>query len=164
MLGDEGVGKTSLVTRFKENNFNPNYLATIGTAITKKEVELDIFSVSLAIWDIGGQEFFQKFHPEYYKGSEGALVVCDVTNFRSFENLPKWVKGFREVVGNKFVIFVVNKIDLQQIEVQEEHIHNMVKRFPHSRYKFTSAKDGTNTNDTFIELAKIIMKSKYSEL
>lgn len=159
MLGDGGVGKTSLVKRFKTGQFNPAYLITLGASITKKEIDFDHCLVTLAIWDIGGQEMFQKVHSKYFIGSEGALAVCDVTDFTSFQNLSNWIKSFRKVVGDKPVIFLANKIDLKDQKVTEHDISALSAKFSNSQFILTSARNGTNTNEAFSNIARLILDS-----
>ena len=113
LIGDARVGKTSLVRRFVTNMFDPSYQITLGTTIMKKDVEYLNHVVTLAIWDIGGQDVFRQIRSKYFFGSSGALAVCDVSNPKSIENLPTWVDSFKNEVGDKPIIFLANKCDLK---------------------------------------------------
>ncbi|MHA1222635.1 MAG: Rab family GTPase [Candidatus Heimdallarchaeaceae archaeon] len=160
LIGDARVGKTSLVKRFVTNSFDPSYQITLGTTIMKKDVDYLDQVVTLAIWDIGGQDVFKQIRSKYFFGSSGALAVCDITNYDSFKNLPSWVDSFREQVGDKPVVFLANKCDLKDAKVSEEDLKELVTKYKHSEFLFTSAKDGTNTEKAFINLVRLIVSEE----
>jgi small GTP-binding protein len=160
LIGDARVGKTSLVRRFVSNMFDPSYKITLGTTIMKKEVEYLTYNVTLAIWDIGGQEVFRQIRSKYFFGAKGALAVCDTTNPDSFKNLPSWVESFKEEVGDKPIIFLANKCDLKDQKVTEDDLKNLVKDYKKSEFLFTSAKDGTNAEKAFINLTRLMIEEE----
>ena len=157
LIGDARVGKTSLVRRFVTNLFDPSYQITLGTTIMKKEVDYLDNIVTLAIWDIGGQDVFRQIRSKYFFGSSGALAVCDVSNPKSYENLPTWVDSFKNEVGDKPIIFLANKCDLKETEVTEEDMKAIVDKYETAEFLFTSAKDGTNTEKAFINIVRLIV-------
>jgi len=157
LIGDARVGKTSLVRRFVTNLFDPSYQITLGTTIMKKDVDYLNHIVTLAIWDIGGQDVFRQIRSKYFFGSSGALAVCDVSNPDSFENLPTWVDSFKTEVGDKPIIFLANKCDLKDAEINEENMKALVSKYKNTEFLFTSAKDGTNTEKAFINLVRLMV-------
>jgi len=159
LIGDAGVGKTSLVRRFVTNMFDPSYQITLGTTIMKKEVEYLNYLVTLAIWDVGGQEVFKQIRSKYYFGSKGALAVCDATNMNTYENLKSWVESFIEVVGVKPIIFLANKCDLEP-QITEDDMKEIVEDYTNAEFLFTSAKNGTNTEMAFTNLVRLIIQEE----
>jgi small GTP-binding protein len=113
LLGDGAVGKTSLIRRYVHDIFNDEYIMTIGTKVSKKNMDLDGKELTLMIWDILGQKEHTNLHSAYYKGAAGAIVVCDFTNKNSMEHLTKWIDDFRAVAGNVPVVIAVNKQDIE---------------------------------------------------
>ncbi|MHA2358354.1 MAG: Rab family GTPase [Candidatus Heimdallarchaeaceae archaeon] len=160
LIGDARVGKTSLVRRFVTNFFDPSYQITLGTTIMKKEVEYLNNIVTLAIWDIGGQDVFRQIRSKYFFGSSGALAVCDASNIESFESLPTWVDSFKQEVGDKPIVFLANKCDLKDLAVTEEDMNNLIKKYKNTEFLFTSAKDGTNAEKAFINLVRLIISEE----
>ena len=110
LLGDGAVGKTSLVKRFVEQRFDDRYITTIGTNVKKKELpELD---VKLIIWDMYGQKLKTTLQKSNYKGSDGALIVYDITRKNTFKNLDKWIENLFDVTGEIPIFVLGNKYDL----------------------------------------------------
>ena len=158
LLGEANVGKTSLVYRFIENKFRENYKSTLGVNLLKKDMNVEGYGeVSAQIWDLGGQESFKSLRKLYLEGANGALLVYDMTNQKSFEKLNEWVQSFREARDDAPVILIGNKSDLiKQIKINESestdyaNINNM-------GMIITSAKTGQNVEQAFIKLTKIIL-------
>jgi len=160
LIGDARVGKTSLVRRFVSNMFDPSYKITLGTTIMKKEVDYLTYNVTLAIWDIGGQEVFRQIRSKYFFGSKGALAICDTSNIDSFNNIPSWVESFKKEVGDKPIIFLANKCDLKDQQVTEENMKQLVKDYSKTEFLYTSAKDGTNTEKAFLNLTRLMIEDE----
>jgi len=113
-LGDQSVGKTSIITRFMYDNFDKTYQATIGIDFLSKTIYLEDRTVRLQLWDTAGQERFRSLIPSYIRDSSVAVVVYDVTNRASFLNSAKWIEDVRGERGSDVVIMLVgNKTDLQ---------------------------------------------------
>jgi Ras-related protein Rab-21 len=158
LLGEGSVGKTSLVYRFVENKFQEDYKATLGVSILQKHLEIDDNSVSINIWDLGGQEIFKKLLKLYLEGSKGALVVFDLTNRASFEKLRDWIQDFRARRGEKPFCLIGNKADLKdQIVVTEEEASLLAKEHGVNLI-ITSAKTGENVEKAFVNLGKKILE------
>jgi Ras-related protein Rab-6A len=123
-LGDQSVGKTSIITRFMYDNFDRHYQATIGIDFLSKTMYLEDRTVRLQLWDTAGQERFRSLIPSYIRDSSVAVVVYDVTNRLSFGNSTKWIEDVRAERGNDVVICLVgNKTDLgnekRQVSTEE---------------------------------------------
>lgn len=122
-LGDQGVGKTSIITRFMYDSFDKNYQATIGIDFLSKTMYLEDRTVRLQLWDTAGQERFRSLIPSYIRDSSVAVVVYDITNRASFLNTSKWIEDVRNERGNDVIIVLVgNKTDLserRQVSVEE---------------------------------------------
>ena len=154
------MGKTSLVRRFVTNMFDPSYQITLGTTIMKKNVVYLNHVVTLAIWDVGGQDVFKQIRSKYYFGSKGALAVCDASNSTTYENLKSWVESFIQVVGDKPIVFLANKCDLPNLQVSEDDMKKIVSQFSNAEFLFTSAKDGTNAEKAFTNIVRLIIQEE----
>ncbi|XP_078440209.1 ras-related protein RABH1b-like isoform X1 [Wolffia australiana] len=122
-LGDQSVGKTSIITRFMYDKFDTTYQATIGIDFLSKTMYLEDRTVRLQLWDTAGQERFRSLIPSYIRDSSVAVIVYDVTSRQSFLNTAKWVEEVRTERGSDVIIVLVgNKTDLvekRQVSVDE---------------------------------------------
>ncbi len=160
IVGDGGVGKTAIAVRFAEGVFRDDYKMTIGVDFSIKTIEVpvngDIRRVKLQIWDTGGQERFSYTRPLYYRGAVGGLVVFDITNRKSFDDLNRW---FTEVANSCVaipLILIGNKSDLPDRAVSEQEARQNAK----SRgivYMESSAKSGLSINAIFDKLGKMLV-------
>lgn len=154
-LGDQSVGKTSIITRFMYDNFDRHYQATIGIDFLSKTMYLEDRTVRLQLWDTAGQERFRSLIPSYIRDSSVAVVVYDVTNRASFLNTSKWVEDVRAERGNDVVICLVgNKTDLGNDKRQvstEEGEEKVLK--DDLLFMECSAKAGYNVKSLFRKLA-----------
>ena len=91
VIGDSGVGKTNLITRYCENNFKNSYVATIGVDFKMKWMNIDGKKIKIQIWDTAGQERFKNITQTYYKGAAGIILVYSVTDSASFDNIERWM-------------------------------------------------------------------------
>jgi small GTP-binding protein len=157
IIGDHEVGKTSIVRRFVEKRFQVDYRTTIGLNIISHKFEAFGNEVSVALWDIGAQEYFRRYRKTYYNGVQAAFIVFDLTNKRSFENVKNWFNELIEfienkdlpiiIVGNKYDLFNDRVVDNQEgidlsRELTEKNRTNIV-------YIETSALTGENIEDAF---------------
>ncbi|XP_043358773.1 ras-related protein Rab-8A isoform X2 [Lepidochelys kempii] len=110
LIGDSGVGKTCALFRFSEDAFNATFISTIGIDFKIRTIELDGKRIKLQIWDTAGQERFRTITTAYYRGAMGIMLVYDITNEKSFENIRNWVRNIEEhaspdvekmILGNK---------------------------------------------------------------
>mmetsp|Transcript_36553 Transcript_36553/g.53640 ORF Transcript_36553/g.53640 Transcript_36553/m.53640 type:complete len:251 (+) Transcript_36553:171-923(+) len=154
-LGDQSVGKTSIITRFMYDNFDRHYQATIGIDFLSKTMYLEDRTVRLQLWDTAGQERFRSLIPSYIRDSSVAVVVYDVTNRASFLNTTKWVDDVRAERGNDVVICLVgNKTDLgnEKRQISTEEGEERSKR-DGLMFMECSAKAGYNVKSLFRKLA-----------
>lgn len=159
LLGDGAVGKTSLVHRFVEGVFNERYKATIGVDIFSKVVNTPNGEVELQLWDLSGQQHFSAVRSKFYNKADGALLVFDLTNKKTFENLGSWLTETKNGVGNEIPMFVLgNKMDLTDlIAVQEPEIADFAGQHQWNWSK-SSAKSGENVENAFTSIATVVMK------
>jgi len=115
LIGDSGVGKTNLLSRYLKNEFSFDSKTTVGVEFGAKRMEIDGVKIKAQIWDTAGQERFRSITNAYYKGAKGALLVFDVTRRETFDSINKWVPELKQS-GDKDVtiILVGNKSDLVQ--------------------------------------------------
>jgi small GTP-binding protein len=165
MLGDEAVGKTSLILRHTEHRFDQNYKMTIGTDISAKLVDVveagTKTNVYLIIWDIGGQEKYRILRESYLRGASGALLVFDLTNKSSFHHVYEWADEAEKFCEKKIPMLLIgNKLDLdKQREVQTEEGEKMAKELGIA-YLETSAKSATNVDPAFNQMTELILQKK----
>lgn len=153
-LGEQSVGKTSLITRFMYDTFDNTYQATIGIDFLSKTMYLEDRTIRLQLWDTAGQERFRSLIPSYIRDSTVAVVVYDVTNANSFHQTSKWIDDVRTERGVDVIIMLVgNKTDLaekRQVSTEEGE-----KRSKEMNVMFieTSAKTGYNVKNLFRKVA-----------
>ena len=163
VVGDGAVGKSAITFRFTEDKFQENYKMTIGVDFSIKRMEVTGKKIKLQVWDTGGQERFSKIRPLYYRGALGCLVVFDVTNWNSFENLDMWFNEVKENCMKIPIILVGNKIDLTNrqvsIETGKAYAKEKSKEFGLKiAYLETSAKTGETIKKVFSDLIKAMVK------
>jgi small GTP-binding protein len=160
LIGDGGVGKTSLIGRYVHNKFDDKYLKTIGTKVSSKEIVLDYpeshvqVKLGAMIWDIMGQKAFRSLLQDaYFHGANGIIAVCDLTEEKSLINLSEWIDSVEKIVGNVPTVILANKTDLKnEIEVDPSKLKKMAERL-NAQLLFTSAKTGENVDLAFLAIA-----------
>ncbi len=163
LLGNPAVGKTSLIRSFVYETFEDEYISTIGSKVSKKEVEFyeedasKYFQVAMIIWDIAGQQTFKHVKQAYYRGAKGSLVVCDVTRVTTLQSLDDWIKSLYEVVGQVPIVILLNKTDLiDQIKFSLADVQDLANKYK-AKTMLCSAKTGKNIERAFTELAKMMI-------
>ncbi|RDL30487.1 putative Ras-related protein Rab-6A [Venustampulla echinocandica] len=156
-LGEQSVGKTSLITRFMYDSFDNMYQATIGIDFLSKTMYLEDRTVRLQLWDTAGQERFRSLIPSYIRDSSVAVVVYDISNAKSFQNTRKWVDDVRGERGNDVIIVLVgNKTDLNdKREVTTQQGEEEAKK-NNLMFIETSAKVGHNVKNLFRRIAQAL--------
>lgn len=153
-LGEQSVGKTSLITRFMYDNFDNTYQATIGIDFLVKTISLRGRSVRLQLWDTAGQERFRSLIPCYIRESEIALVVYDVTSAESFEQTSKWITDVKAERGEEVLIMLVgNKTDLEEKRQVSTKAGEDKSKELNLLFMETSAKSGHNVKELFLKVA-----------
>ncbi|KAI1403560.1 ras family-domain-containing protein [Hypoxylon fuscum] len=156
-LGEQSVGKTSLITRFMYDSFDNMYQATIGIDFLSKTMYLEDRTVRLQLWDTAGQERFRSLIPSYIRDSSVAVVVYDISNAKSFQNTKKWIDDVRAERGNDVIIVLVgNKTDLNdKREVTTAQGEEEAKK-NNLMFVETSAKLGHNVKNLFRRIAQAL--------
>jgi Ras-related protein Rab-22 len=158
LLGDTGVGKSSLVLRFVTNSFKSYSESTIGASFMSKLITVDGKPIKFQIWDTAGQEKYHSLAPMYYRGAAAAIVVYDITRKSSFQTLQNWVKELKQLGPEDIVIAIAaNKSDLgDQREVESvaasEYAMTLDRRG--ALFVETSAKEDTNVSQLFADLSR----------
>ncbi|CAH3042976.1 unnamed protein product [Porites lobata] len=159
LLGDAGVGKTSLMWRFSEDVFNKTYISTIGIDFKLRTIEVEGKRVRLQIWDTAGQERFHAISVSYYRSAIGIMLVYDITSRRSFENIAKWLRNIDEHAKEDVIkLLVGNKCDLRGPRaVKREEGEQLATEYDMSFFE-TSAKENESIEDAFVCMAQEIME------
>ncbi|CDH50617.1 ras-related protein rab-6a [Lichtheimia corymbifera JMRC:FSU:9682] len=154
-LGEQSVGKTSLITRFMYDSFDNTYQATIGIDFLSKTMYLEDKTVRLQLWDTAGQERFRSLIPSYIRDSSVAVIVYDISNRESFVNTTRWIDDVRAERGDQVIVVLVgNKTDLnEKREVTTEEGERRAKEL-NVMFIETSAKAGHNVKPLFRKIAQ----------
>ena len=153
LLGGFGVGKTSLVSRFVHSIFSDKYLTTLGVKIEKKTVTVDAETVDLIIWDLHGEDDFQKVNLSYLRGASGYLLVVDGTRMGTLDTALSLHGSAQKTLGKVPCMMAINKADLEdRWEIRAAALSGV--GFP---VVTTSAKNGTEVEETFASLARAMM-------
>lgn len=163
LIGDSGVGKTSLMNRYTENTYENSNLATIGVDFKFKTLKLDSNTVKLQIWDTAGQERYKAVASNFYRGAHGIFIVFDLLNKGSFEHLKNWIDELKKKVNIKAsnIVILGNKVDEKdKICVSKDDIDNFIKEngLSSDNYHEVSAKNDICVEDSFIGLTKILIE------
>ena len=159
VIGHTSVGKTSVISSFSDSSFKVDVLHTVGVDYQSKVVKWRDESIKLQIWDTAGQERFRTLTQGFYRGAAGILVVFDITEMRSFDQIPFWVESIHENCPNPPVVFLIgNKIDLNHNRaVTTDRAERIAKQYGFM-YMECSAKMKINIDEIFIKLVESIME------
>jgi small GTP-binding protein len=161
LIGDFGVGKTSLVRRFVDRQFSDRYLSTVGVKISRKSMEVSDserqknITLQLLIWDIEGSTKFKGVSTSYFQGAKGAIIVGDVTRPESLENISAHIQAFLKVNPQGKTVIALNKSDLIDAEYLEKYcqLYSFSDNKSFVSTYVSSAKNGTNVDKIFQSLA-----------
>ena len=158
-LGDQSVGKSSIVLRYSDNKFSDTFLSTIGVDSKRKIIKIKGEKVKVSIWDTAGQEKFQNIVKQYYNGANGILLIFDITSRKSFNKIDFWYNDLIDrIKKDEIIIYLVgNKVDLEenrQITIEEAEKYANDKSIP---YFEVSAKSGDGIKKLFDDITNDIM-------
>ena len=161
LLGDSTVGKTCFLLRYTDDTFLDLHMATIGLDYRLKTMILDDHKiVKVQLWDTAGQDKFRAITRNYYKGARGIILIYDVTNTKSYENIKKWINEIKEEISeNVTIILIGNKIDNEaERKISKEQGEKLANDF-HVQFFETSAKTGEGINESVFYLVQKIVET-----
>jgi len=167
LLGDSGVGKTCIMQQFVTDKFSKQHRATVGADFVSKNIKIEDTIVCLKIWDTSGQERFQSLGVGFYRGADACMLVFDITDRKSFDNLESWMEDFvheakPETPDDFPFVIIGNKSDLAESRriVQEASVQEWCQKKNNLPYYETSAKDAINIDTVFRFIARRAYEQK----
>ena len=158
IIGSSGVGKTAILKRLVEGNFSEESQSTIGVEFDSTMITIDDRRVKLQIWDTAGQERFRSIAKAYYRNAVGVILVFDITERKSFDDLTTWLNDVHSLCDqNAVVILIGNKADLSNRRSVTLNEAESFAAQQHMKYLETSAKNGTNIREAFAQVATEIL-------
>jgi len=163
VVGDGGVGKTSLIQKFTQGKFKTDYIKTIGAQLTHYETEIDGYRIELMFWDIAGQDDFHFLRPSFYRASKAVIIVYSLEENnlgeRSFDHITSWYEDVKQYCGEIPVVVFANKVDLINDQTLDKaRIQNLVEERNFLGYYITSAKTGQGLDHAFDVLSEEILR------
>ncbi|KAK4757315.1 hypothetical protein SAY87_018616 [Trapa incisa] len=153
LIGDSGVGKSNLLSRFTRNEFNLESKSTIGVEFATKSLNVDGKVIKAQIWDTAGQERYRAITSAYYRGAVGALLVYDVTRRSTFENVGRWLKELKDHTDPNMVVMLIgNKSDLRHLVAVPQDDGKSFAEAESLYFMETSALEATNVEAAFAEV------------
>jgi len=158
LIGDSGVGKTSLIMRFTKNIFNEDFLNSIGVDFKSKDLNVEGKKIKLQIWDTAGQERFRTITSSYYRTAHAIAIVFDITRRQSYEHVKRWVEDINKYAKENTIKFLIgNKTDLaNEKQVSYEEARALASQM-NMTYFHLSAKRNENINEFFEAAARIFL-------
>ena len=167
IIGDAAVGKSNLLVRYTSGQFKEEYQLTIGVEFGSNNVIISDNTYRIQIWDTAGQENFRSITRSYYKNTACAIIVYEISNKKSFENISSWIEECKNTAPKSILMVLVgNKCDLDNREVTEEEGREFAEKNGMLFFE-TSAKTGKNVEELFKESVKVIdqkIKENYYDL
>lgn len=163
IIGDSGVGKSSLLIRFSDDTFSGSYITTIGVDFKIRTVVIDGQRVKLQIWDTAGQERFRTITSTYYRGTHGVIIVYDVTNGESFANVRRWLDEIKTNCDVVNKVLVGNKDDDPDRKVVITEDAQSFARNMHIELFETSAKINKNVEEMFLSITRQVLNHKLQQ-
>jgi Ras-related protein Rab-1A len=161
IIGESGVGKSSLLNMYCDRTYNDNYVSTIGVDFRLKLLKINNNKIKLQIWDTAGQERFKSITLSYYRGAHAIILVFDLTKIHTFNKLTKWIEEIKTYLQNhKYKIFLVgNKSDdVKAIHINKTDIDNFV--LAHEiEYFEVSVKKNINVDEVFLKITDNVIKN-----
>ncbi len=162
LVGDSGVGKTNILSKYLKNDFDPDAKATVGVEVSTKNIEIDNKRIKVQIWDTAGQERYKSITSTYYKGAKGAFIVYDITRKSTFDTIDKWIGDLKNNGDENMIVYLVgNKSDLNDMrEVRKDEAMTKSEKF-NIAFSETSALYGDNIHKIFQDLMEKVYINFY---
>ena len=159
LIGDSGVGKSNILSRYINDTFSDSSKSTVGVELGCKIVEINGTKVKIQIWDTAGQERYKSITKSYYKGAKGALIIYDISRKESFENVNKWIGDLKEFgEDNTCILLVGNKCDLENLrQISNDEVEKKAEQY-NIGFCEASAKTGKDVDLAFQRLIEEISK------
>lgn len=159
LIGDCGVGKSSIMMRFSDDHYQPNYVATIGIDFKVKTVEMGGKKVKVRIWDTAGQERFRTITDAYYRSADGIVIVYDITSRASFDNVKRWIRDIQNKAHPDInIILVGNKYDAEDLrQVMKEEGASLGQAYG-IEFIEASAKTGHCIKEVFAHITRDVIR------
>lgn len=168
IVGNSGVGKTSILTRYTDDVFTESFISTIGVDFRFKTIPIEnkytnkIETIKLQIWDTAGQERFKNITSAYYRNADGLVIVYDITDKKSFSNITNWISEAKSYMENTIPIIIIgNKSDREDRQVSYEELEEFSKKY-NFLYLETSAREENNIELIFMKMAVSCLYEKYN--
>ncbi|KAI8906270.1 ras family-domain-containing protein [Gorgonomyces haynaldii] len=159
LIGDSGVGKSNLLSRFTRNEFSMDSKSTIGVEFATRSIQVDGKTIKAQIWDTAGQERYRAITSAYYRGAVGALLCYDISTHKTFESVERWLKELRDHADSSIVIMLVgNKSDLKHLRAVPTEEAKEFANTNSLSFIETSAMDGANVETAFQNILTEIYK------
>lgn len=156
VIGDGGVGKSSMIARYVDDKFSPEYVSTIGIDFKIKIIDAAGRKVKLQIWDTAGQERFHTITSAYYRGSHGLMIIFSLTDAQSFHHLQYWLRHIEEgAAGNVPKLLIGTKSDLHDKREVTSEVAAALAEEMGMEYMEASSKDGKNVQKAFLRMAEL---------
>uniref|UniRef100_UPI00358E3BC2 ras-related protein Rab-11B isoform X1 n=1 Tax=Myxine glutinosa TaxID=7769 RepID=UPI00358E3BC2 len=163
LIGDSGVGKSNLLSRFTRNEFNLESKSTIGVEFATRSIQVDGKTIKAQIWDTAGQERYRAITSAYYRGAVGALLVYDIAKHLTYENVERWLKELRDHADSNIIIMLVgNKSDLRHLRAVPTDEARAFAEKNNLSFIETSALDSTNVEAAFQNILAVAYRSQFS--
>ncbi|KKN47674.1 hypothetical protein LCGC14_0660630 [marine sediment metagenome] len=158
LLGEPGAEKTALAQKFCFDIFSPSERVAVGVDFYVKTIELQGKKIKLQIWDVGGEERFRFLIPSYCKGANAAMIIFDITNSKSLNQISELTTILREKSSDIPIILIGNKLDLEEFrELEREEGIEIANKYNFSSYREISTKTGQNVENSFKALTEILL-------
>ena len=163
LLGDSSVGKTSILLKYISNKFDESSISTVGVDYMDKIIDYNKFKIKLQIWDTSGEEKFRTITKNFYRNADGLLVVFDLTKKESYDHIRIWINEAKENNDKLKTLLIGNKLDLKDERIVAIDVAKQFAEKNNLKYIETSAKDGTNINESFQAIIDLLFDGKSSE-
>ncbi|MCU0860166.1 MAG: GTP-binding protein [Thermoplasmata archaeon] len=162
LLGDGGVGKTSLIARYVVNKFDDKYIATIGTKVSRKDIQVIkpnlIINLRMMIWDVLGQKEYSKIRTASMSGAQGVILVADLSRMETVQSVQDfWLKEVESVLGRTPIVLVGNKIDIAKKDSMAATVLESLGQKHNHPVFMTSAKTGDSVEELFASLGELMV-------